>query len=258
MSRSADFTLMLTGLGSAAEMALKLEASAPFPNVALYLDDQAMQFPARSNDVYMADLDRIEVLEGPQGTLFGGGAEAGAIRYITNKPKLDVTAGEFAAGYGVTANGGDPNALVNGVINIPLIADTLAVRAVIFSERQGGYIDNVPSTIGFLPGLPEAATGVTANNFSQVRSNTNPVSYGGFRISGLYQFQDDWSLLIQQNYQNMNADGYFYAYPSDPSGKELQPYEITAFTPAYTTDRYESTAWTLDGRLGGLHCVRGC
>ncbi|MGH9643587.1 MAG: TonB-dependent receptor plug domain-containing protein, partial [Terriglobales bacterium] len=247
--------IFIRGLGSVGTGNQNQSTIAPFPNVALYLDDQAVQFPARNNDVYMVDLDRVEVLEGPQGTLFGGGAEAGAIRYITNKPKLDVTAREFTAGYGVTANGGDPNTLVNGVINIPLITDALAVRAVIFSERRGGYIDNVPSTIGFVPGTPEAATGVRASNASLVSSNTNPVSYGGFRLSGLYQIQDDWSLLIEQNYQDMNADGYFYAYPSDSNGKALQPYEITAFTPAYTHDRYESTAWTLNGKLGGLQGV---
>ncbi len=56
-----------------------------------------MQFPARNLDVYMVDMERIEVLEGPQGTLFGGGAQAGAIRYITNKPKLDVTEGNAEA-----------------------------------------------------------------------------------------------------------------------------------------------------------------
>src|SRR5450631_4759076 len=63
----------------------------PFPNVATYLDDQSLTFPGRNLDVYMVDMERIEVLEGPQGTLFGGGAEAGALRYITNKPKLNVT-----------------------------------------------------------------------------------------------------------------------------------------------------------------------
>ena len=65
-------------------------ATGLFPNVAVYLDDQSAQVPGRNLDIYAADLERIEVLEGPQGTLFGSGAEAGVLRYITNKPKLDV------------------------------------------------------------------------------------------------------------------------------------------------------------------------
>ena len=84
-----------------------------------------MQFPARNNDVYMIDMERVEVLEGPQGTLFGGGAQAGAIRYITNKPKIDVTEGEANASYGITA-GGNPNSSANATINLPVIPDTLA------------------------------------------------------------------------------------------------------------------------------------
>jgi iron complex outermembrane receptor protein len=71
----------------------------PFPNVAVYLDDQSGQLPSRNLDFYAADIERIEALEGPQGTLFGGGAEAGVVRYITNKPKLDVTEGSVTAGY---------------------------------------------------------------------------------------------------------------------------------------------------------------
>jgi iron complex outermembrane recepter protein len=60
-----------------------------FPNVAVYLDEQSAQLPNRNLDIYAADLERIEILEGPQGTLFGPGAEAGVVRYITNKPKLE-------------------------------------------------------------------------------------------------------------------------------------------------------------------------
>ena len=116
-----------------------------FPNVAIYLDDQSGQLPGRNLDVYAADLERIEVLEGPQGTLFGAGAQAGVIRYITNKPKMNVTEGSVSAGYGITA-GGDPNTDLTAVINLPLIADTLAVRGVIYNDRRGGYINNVPAT----------------------------------------------------------------------------------------------------------------
>ena len=116
--------IFMRGLSSGGSGNQSQSTTAPFPNVALYLDDQSMQFPARNVDVYMVDMERVEVLEGPQGTLFGGGAQAGAIRYITNKPKLDVTEGNANAGYGTTA-GGDPNSNINATINLPLISDRL-------------------------------------------------------------------------------------------------------------------------------------
>ena len=78
-----------------------------WPNVAVYLDEQSTQIPGRNLDVYAADLERIEVLEGPQGTLFGAGAQAGVLRYITNKPKLDVTEGNFNASFGTTEHGAE-------------------------------------------------------------------------------------------------------------------------------------------------------
>src|SRR6516162_10258507 len=116
-----------------------------WPNVAIYLDNQSGQLPNRNLDIYAADLDRIEVLAGPQGTLFGAGAEAGVIRYITNEPKLDVTEANVKAGYGTTAHG-DPNTDVTAMLNLPLIANTMAVRAVIYNDVRGGYINNVPAT----------------------------------------------------------------------------------------------------------------
>ena len=113
-----------------------------FPNVAIYLDEQSGQLPGRNLDVYAADLERVEVLEGPQGTLFGAGAQAGVIRYITNKPKLNATEATVYAGFGTTA-GGDHNSDVTAVLNVPLISDSLAVRAVVYDDRRGGYINNV-------------------------------------------------------------------------------------------------------------------
>jgi outer membrane receptor protein involved in Fe transport len=248
--------IFMRGLGGIGSGNQSQSTTAAFPNVALYLDDQSMQFPARNNDVYVVDMERIEVLEGPQGTLFGGGAQAGAIRYITNKPNLNATTGEFNAGYGVTT-GGDPNSKVNAVLNVPLIPGTFALRAVVFSERQGGYIDNVPGTIGYLANSPQVLAGVNpiANNYQLQNTNTNPVSYQGLRVSALWQINDNWNFLIQQNYQNMEADGYFYSYPEAPDGQVLQPYQITGFVPAWNKDHYESTAWTLNGDFSGLHAV---
>jgi len=244
--------IFIRGLGFVGAGNQSQATTAPFPNVALYLDDQSMQFPARNNDVYLVDMDRVEILEGPQGTLFGGGAQAGAVRYITNKPKLDAMSGEVIAAYGIT-DGGDPNTALSAVLNLPL-GSSFSLRAVIFSDRRGGYIDNVSSTISYAPGTPPHDLGgnPTANNSQLVANNTNPVDYQGFRVSALWKVSDSWDLLLQQNYQNMEADGYFYAYPMDPNGNALEKYQIAAFTPAYTKDRYSSTAWTLNGKLGDI------
>jgi outer membrane receptor protein involved in Fe transport len=244
--------IFMRGLSSGGSGNQSQSTTAPFPNVAMYLDDQSMQFPARNNDVYMVDMERVEVLEGPQGTLFGGGAQAGAIRYITNKPKLDVTEGDVNAGYGTTA-GGDPNSMLNATLNLPLIPDTLAIRAVIFNDRRGGYISNVPGTI-----CNVVQTTVCASNGSVVGSDLNSQTYSGVRLSALWRINDDWNVLVQQNYQNMEADGYWSDYPrgvnadlaTNTPGTPLSPFQIQAFTPAYDKDHYESTAWTVNGKIG--------
>jgi iron complex outermembrane recepter protein len=247
--------IFMRGLGGSTSGNQSVTTTDPFPNVALYLDDQSMQFPARNNDVYLVDLERVEVLEGPQGTLFGGGAQAGAIRYITNKPKLDAVSGEANLGYGVTTHG-DPNTMMSGVFNYP-VTDFLALRAVVFSERRGGYIDNAASTIGYFPGTPphDLAGNPTANNGPVQGTATNPISYQGARLSALWKVNDAWDVLLQQNYQNMRADGYFAAYPADSNGKVLPDYTIAAFEPALQKDKYESTALTVNGKIGNLLSV---
>src|SRR6266403_982633 len=79
--------IYMRGLSTGSGLVPGSGAVGSFPNVAVYLDEQSAQLPYRNLDVYAADLERIEVLEGPQGTLFGAGAQAGVVRYITNKPK---------------------------------------------------------------------------------------------------------------------------------------------------------------------------
>ena len=247
----------------------------PIPNVAVYLDDQSTALPGRNLDIYAVDMERIEVLEGPQGTLFGSGAEAGVLRYITNKPKLDVTEGSANAGYSYTAHG-DPNTNVDATLNLPLIENMLAVRAVIYTSTQGGYINNVPGTFsraGTDLGLAAKnggvvpADSVSINNANLVENAVNSVTYNGARVSLLFKPNDDWDVLLQQSYQNMNAQGVFYDMPYGPEGlvlnslgepqggRKLPDLSTVNFTPNYDKDRFESTSLTVDGKVGDIKLV---
>jgi iron complex outermembrane receptor protein len=290
--------IYMRGLSSGASAGAQSSGSiGGFPNVAIYLDDQSGQLPGRNLDIYAADLERIEILEGPQGTLFGAGAQAGVVRYITNKPKLNVTEGEVTAAYSATAHG-DNNSNITAVINLPIIADHMAVRAVIYNDSRGGYIDNVPGTFtrrdsdlgvqhgytgyatGCKIGVPTAvglctsvldpvtgkntnkatAYGVppgspVANNNAIVQNNFNPVTYQGIRASALYQFNDDWNALLTQTYQDMNSQGVFYQMPVSSDSVPLQPLQTTVFSPSYDKDKFENTAWTLNGKFGDLKAV---
>ncbi len=257
---------------------------ANFPNVAIYQDEQSMQFPGRNVDIYMVDMNRVEVLEGPQGTLFGGGAEAGAVRYITNKPNLDKFEGKAEASYGFTSGGAD-NSAANLTLIVPLITGKLAIRAVLYDEKQGGYIDNVPSTFtrsnedlgnfyfniapnaaGACPnGLPAgssthlctlpSARAPQANNFATAQPDFNPVTYQGARLSSLYQITDDWDVLISESLETLDAEGLSVQFPTGSDFQPLQPLQVTAFNPSYNKDRYSNTAWTVNGKIGDLKLV---
>jgi iron complex outermembrane receptor protein len=257
--------IFMRGLSAGVQPSQGSGSTGLFPNVAIYLDDQSGQLPNRNLDVYAADLDRIEVLEGPQGTLFGAGAQAGTVRYITNKPKLNVTEGNVDAGYGVTAHG-DPNTNLTAVLNVPLIADVLAVRAVIFDDRRGGYIDNVPGTFtrqatdigihyAYYPGGGVPPGSPAINNNSIAGRAINPVTYQGARAEALFQINDDWNVLLTQMYQNMDSQGVFYQTPNSSDGVPLHPLETTLFNPAYDKDKFENTAWTVNGKFADLKAV---
>jgi outer membrane receptor protein involved in Fe transport len=270
--------VFMRGLSAGSQASQGSGSTGLWPNVAIYLDNQSGQLPNRNLDIYAADIERIEVLAGPQGTLFGAGAEAGVIRYITNAPKLNRTEGNVTASYGVTASG-DPNTALSAILNVPLIEDKMAVRGVIYSDKRGGYIDNVPATftrrntdigIGFayFPAVGGACPDGLPNNGSCVPpgspvisnhffagSNINPVTYQGIRGELLYKFSDEWDLLITQSYQNMNSQGVFYQQPFASDGAPLQPLQVTLFNPGYNKDKWESTAWTVNGKFGDIRAV---
>ncbi len=242
-----------------------------FPNVALYLDDQSMQFPARNVDVYVADIERVEVLEGPQGTLFGGGAQAGVVRYITNKPVLDKFEGRMEGSFGGTI-GGSANGSFNAMVNVPIVEGKLAVRAVVYTDHHGGYIDNKLSTFTRLPSdlgsyylayqgngnklTPAQQTNDGKyNNSSLVEDNFNPVDYTGGRVSLDWKIAPDWDLLVSQSYQKLDVKGTFatqtYTYDYAP----LTGLSSTLFSPQYSKDDYYNTAWTLNGKIGDFKLI---
>ena len=138
------------------------------------------------------------------------------------------------------------------MINLPLIADTLAVRAVIYNDRRGGYINNVPGTFtreptdlgihygnyptGFGPSTDAACrsrrTAPAINNANHCGNAINPVTYQGIRASALWEINEDWNALLTQSYQNMDAEGVFYEMPEQlrrraaagPVGHAVQPF----------------------------------
>ena len=114
------------------------------PNVAFYLDEQPLAQPGRNLDVYAADLNRVEVLAGPQGTLFGASSQAGTVRLITNKPDPSDAYGKLKVGFS-TINDGGNNSNFEAMYNLP-ISDNITLRGVVYSDDKGGYIDNVHGT----------------------------------------------------------------------------------------------------------------
>jgi outer membrane receptor protein involved in Fe transport len=255
--------IYMRGLSTGADGTQGVGSVGQFPNVAVYLDDQSTSLPGRNLDVYAADIERVEILEGPQGTLFGAGAEAGVVRYITNKPKLDVTEAHVSAGYGTTAHG-DDNSNVEAMINLPIIADHLAARLVIYDDSRGGYITNVQSDFARLPtdyGLAHHNGGVVPtdsvviNNDNITGNAINPLTYQGFRLSTLFKLNDDWNALLTQSYQTMNAQGVFYEMEQGSMGQVLPPLSVTLFNPSYDKDKFENTALTVNGQIGPVKAV---
>jgi iron complex outermembrane recepter protein len=249
-------TVYIRGLSTDTASILIGGSAGTNPNVAIYLDDVAVSMPVRNLDVYAADLERVEVLKGPQGSLFGASAMGGAIRYITAKPNLSDFSSGFSASYAVTKSG-DDSVSGQGFVNIPIIKDKLAVRLVVYNDSKGGYIDNIPATYqmpltspGFRgrPGFANIARPIV-NNATNVEKNFNSADYRGLRVAVAYQINDDWSVGVQHVTQTLKTEGVF---DYDPTLPDLQ---VKRFNPDNLTDNGDISAWTLKGRLGQLELL---
>ncbi|PXA84207.1 TonB-dependent receptor [Nostoc sp. 3335mG] len=109
--------------------------------VGQYLGDVRLTYSAPDPDLALYDIKSVEVLEGPQGTLYGAGSLGGVIRLEPNAPTLDRWSGSIAAGASATAHG-KPGADGDLVVNAPIVADRLALRVVAYGAIDGGYIDD--------------------------------------------------------------------------------------------------------------------
>jgi outer membrane receptor protein involved in Fe transport len=146
--------------------------------VALYLDEVPITYNAPDPDLRLADIERVEVMRGPQGTLYGGGTIGGVVRLATRKPNLDEISGQVLAGASATRHGGVGGEL-EGTINLPLLAGKVAMRAVGYVERSPGYIDNA----------------------GPARNDVNASERNGARLSLRAVLSPAWQVMAVTNYQ---------------------------------------------------------
>lgn len=218
--------------------------SGPLPTVGVYLDEQPITTIGGTLDAHIYDIDRVEVLSGPQGTLYGASSEAGTIRIITNKPDSD----GFSAAYDVQGNTvahGDEGYQAEGYVNIPL-ADNMAIRIVAWDEHDAGYIDNVAATRTY-PGNPGIGVpAITINNFNLAKSNFNDVDTYGARAALKIDLNANWTVTPSLIAQWENSGGIF-GY--DRTVGYLQ---VKQYNPDFVHQNWVQAALTVQGKIGDL------
>ena len=201
-----------------------------------FIDDMSLSYGGAQPDLHLYDIERIEILNGPQGTTFGAGAMSGAIRYITNKP--DVHA--FSAGLDVTAGsieGGRSNQTYEGFVNIPLIDGVLGFRASAFSDSSGGFINNQLTTRTWV-------NGSVSDNSEWARNNYNREHIEGGRAALKAQFSEGWSALLSYGFQRQHTLG---AWDEDPN---LPPRTVARFGPESNLFETNMLELRVDGDVG--------
>src|SRR6202167_5972715 len=226
------------------------------PTVGTYFDEQPVTTIDGTVDMHVYDIARIEVLEGPQGTLYGASSEAGTIRIISNKPDPS----KFEASYDVSGdqitNGGGTGWKAEGFVNIPL-TPIAAVRLVGWDEHDPGYISNVAGTdanAGIVNGVRTfcvsgAPPCETLSNAGSVSKNYNTSEYKGGRAALRLDVTDDWTVTPTFMGQQTAATGFFGYVPS------VGPLELVHFGPENDQDSFIQSALTVEGKVSDFDIV---
>jgi len=215
--------------------------SGSLPSVGIYLDEQPITTIQGALDVHLYDIQRVEALAGPQGTLYGASSQAGTLRIITNKPD----ASAFDASYGLEVNsvdGGGMGYLAEGMVNLP-INDRSAVRLVGWHRHDAGYIDNVYRERTF------PTSQITANNAGFVDDNYNDADTTGARAALRLDLTDNWTITPQLMAQKQEANGS-WAYDTTVGKMKL-----AHGYPETSDDRWTQAALTVEGKVANLDLI---
>jgi iron complex outermembrane recepter protein len=218
--------------------------SGSLPTVGMYLDEQPITTIEGPIDVHMYDVSRVEVLPGPQGTLYGASSEAGTIRVITNKPDPS----GFSAAYDVQANTikhGTEGTIAEGYVNLPITSNA-ATRLVGWYERDSGYINNVLGTV--------TSNGHTFNNAPFVADHFNPVDTYGGRAALKVDLNDNWTVTPLVMAQSTKTEGIFAEeeWKDLSIGPAVPDLSVRRFAPDNSQDNWVDSALTVQGKVGNF------
>ena len=211
------------------------------PTTSVYLDEQPISSTGFNPDPRLVDIERVEALAGPQGTLFGEAAQCGTLRIITNKP--DTAAFESWVDLnGESIDGGDSGYDVSAMVNIPLIQDTLALRLVGFTAEDAGWVDNILGT----------SPGGTFDNSMYVDDNVNTSTTSGVRATLRWTPGENWTIDAQAMFQDTEADGFGDVDLADQYWEDsgLGKWEQIRFQDEIWEDNWYQLALTAEGDLG--------
>jgi len=219
--------------------------SGPQPSVGVYLDEQPVTTIGGVLDVHLYDIDRVEALAGPQGTLYGASSQAGTLRIITRKPDPS----GFLAGYSVGANGmtgGDMGFVTEGFVNLPITSNS-AIRVVAWDKKDSGYVDNIPGTRTFPSWDADSGGNGTITNVGTVaESNYNDIYTQGARAALRINIGENWSITPGLMHQKQKTYGNF------TSDDHLGTYKVQKYYPEGSTDTWTQASLTVEGKIGNF------